>query len=141
MMRPTVIHPGAQSVTTQWAEPHITWDRSALQKVLNGFLFLALILSTQLGAATENEVSTSVRPPDAAIRDKQTLIPVATDAGVKHMSQREYDGYVRSMGHLPVMSKTYIFGQKIPLPKTDKSGHIHLSDPTPAAPPKSAQPH
>jgi hypothetical protein len=128
-------------MTTQWAEPHTTWGRSALEKVLNGFLFLALILSTQPGAATANEVSTSVLPPDAATHHEETLIPIATDAGVKHMSQREYDGYVRSMGHLPVMSKTYIFGQKIPLPKTDKSGHIHLSDPTPAALRKSAQPH
>ena len=133
--------PGVLSSATQEAEPQMRCRRSALEKILNGFLFLALILSTRPGAATADDVSKSARPPDAAVHHEETLIPVATDAGVKHMSQREYDAYVRSMGHLPVMSKTYIFGQKIPLPKTDKSGHIHLSGPTPATPSKSGPPH
>jgi hypothetical protein len=74
------------------------------------------------------------------VHQEQATIPVATETGIAPMNQRDYDEYVKSMGHLPVMSKTYIFGQKIPQPKTDKQGHIHLSDPA-AVPRKSEQPH
>jgi hypothetical protein len=43
------------------------------------------------------------------------------------MAQRDYDNYVAPMGHLPVLSRKYVFGRTIPQPKTDKYGHIHLS--------------
>jgi hypothetical protein len=97
-------------------------------------LLSSFALSIQPGFAIANEASTPARPPTAAIHQEDVLIPVATDAGVIPMTQQQYDTYVRSMGHLPVMSKAYIFGQKIPLPKTDKAGHIHVSEPAPASP-------
>jgi hypothetical protein len=55
-------------------------------------------------------------------------IPVTTVNGVQPMTSKQYDEYTRQMGHLPVMSKSYIFGHTIPMPKTDKNGHINLSD-------------
>ena len=128
-------------MTRQEAEPRIARCRSALA---NGLYALLLLLSfmfcLQQVSAAANKGSAAPPPAKAAIPDEEPPIPVATDAGVVPMSQRAYDEYVQSMGHLPVMSKTYIFGQKIPLPKTDKLGHIHLSDPAPAAPRKSEQP-
>ena len=55
-------------------------------------------------------------------------IPVATVDGVKPMTFEQYHEYTRHMGHLPVMTKSYIFGSTIPMPKTDKDGHIHVRD-------------
>jgi hypothetical protein len=99
-----------------------------------GLLLSSFVLSIQLEFAIANEASTPVRPPNAAIHQEEARIPVATDAGLILMTQQQYEAYVRPMGHLPVMSKAYIFGQKIPLPKTDKSGHVHVSEPAPASP-------
>lgn len=53
------------------------------------------------------------------------------------MSQPDYDTWVKSMGHLPVMSQAYVFGKKIPLPKTDKAGHVHVSARAAAVLPKA----
>jgi hypothetical protein len=92
------------------------------------------ILSIQPAVALAKEASAPAQPPHAAPHQEDARIPVAEDVGVGfvRMTQQEYDEYVKSMGHLPVMSKEYIFGKKIPLPKTDEAGHIHLSDPAPA---------
>ena len=123
------------------AERRIACCRSALANGLYGLLLLLnFALCLQQASAAANRGSAAPPPAQAAIPNEEPPIPVATDAGVVPMTQRAYDEYVKPMGHLPVMSKTYIFGQKIPLPKTDKLGHIHLSDPAPAAPRKSEQP-
>jgi hypothetical protein len=116
------------------AEAQITWRQSARETALKGFL-ISLALFSQPAGAAATEGSASARPPVAVLHDEEP-IPVATDAGVVPMSQRDYEGYVKSMGHLPVMSQVYVFGNKIPLPKTDKAGHIHLSGPAPAVPPR-----
>jgi hypothetical protein len=121
------------------AEPSIARCRSAVASGLYGLLLLSVTLYPQQATDAANKSSAAPPPAKAAIPNEEPPIPVATDAGVIPMTQRDYDEYVKSMGHLPVMSKTYIFGQKIPLPKTDKLGHIHLSDPTPA-PRNSAPP-
>ena len=55
-------------------------------------------------------------------------IPVATTDRNYTLKQQEYEQFTRDMGHLPTMSREYIFGQKIAQPKTDQFGHIHLSD-------------
>lgn len=103
--------------------------RELPEKALRSLLLAGLILSVCPSLAAATDKVTPARPPPAAAHQEEAPIPVATDAGVVPMTQRDYDEYVQSMGHLPVMSKTYIFGQKIPLPKTDKQGHIHLSGP------------
>jgi hypothetical protein len=120
------------------SEPRTTRCRSALAKGLYGLTLLSFALCPPEAVAAANKTNTNP-PPKVATHTEETPIPVATDAGVIPMTQRDYDEYVKSMGHLPVMSRTYVFGQKIPLPKTDKLGHIHLSDPTPP-PRNSAQP-
>jgi len=104
-------------------------------------LLASLILSIRPVLAATNDTGTPARPLHAAVHQEETTIPVATETGIVPKSQRDYDEYVKSMGNLPVMSKTYIFGQKIPQPKTDKLGHIHLSDPAASGPRKGAQPH
>jgi acyl-CoA thioesterase-1 len=62
---------------------------------------------------------------DTAAKDSK--IPVLTANGIVSMTQDQYEQYTRQMGHLPVMSKSYIFGNTIAMPKTDKNGHVHIS--------------
>jgi hypothetical protein len=77
----------------------------------------------------------------------QPLVQVETPEGSMTLNLHEYEIFTRPMGHLPTMSREYIFGRKIPVPKTDQFGHIHLSNfgratgaaaaeppPTPASP-------
>jgi acyl-CoA thioesterase-1 len=54
-------------------------------------------------------------------------IPVLTRNGVIPMTPVEYEQYTNDMGHLPVMPKTYIFGNTIPMPKADKNGRVHVA--------------
>jgi hypothetical protein len=62
-------------------------------------------------------------------------IPVATDKSVEWMGEQEYLDCSRSLGSLPVLSGSYVFGSTIPRPSTDAQGHIHVSDRTqPTAP-------
>ena len=106
-----------------------------------GLILAGIILSTGPGLAATKDAGTPAQPPHPVVYQTETTIPVATETGIVPMSQRDYDEYVKSMGSLPVMSNAYIFGQKIPQPKTDKQGHIHLSEPAASAPRKSEQPH
>jgi hypothetical protein len=46
-------------------------------------------------------------------------IPVATVSGIVSMDDQEYREKTRNFGNLPVLSKSYIFGSSIPMPKTD----------------------
>ena len=78
------------------------------------------------GAACNAEEVVALPTSGAAACSDITLIPVATDAGVKCVTARGYTAYTRDMGHLPIMTKEYIFGRTIPMPKTDKSGHVIL---------------
>jgi hypothetical protein len=55
-------------------------------------------------------------------------IPVATVSGIVSMDDQEYGEKTRDIGHLPALSKSYIFGSSIPMPKTDHQGHIRVSD-------------
>ena len=65
---------------------------------------------------------------DHLIRDQATgKIPVATATGIVSMDDQQYRDKTRNIGNLPVLSKSYIFGSRIPMPKTDHQGHIHLS--------------
>jgi hypothetical protein len=61
----------------------------------------------------------SQRPPDK--------IPVATVNGVELMSHDEYVTYTQHFGNLPTLTKSYIFGHTIPMPRTDANGHIPVS--------------
>ncbi len=85
---------------------------------------LALWPSHSLAAQQAGPAPTAAEPKNQV---QQSLIPVATPTGIIHMSQSEYEAYIKSMRHLPVMSKDYVFGRNIPQPKTDKDGHIHFS--------------
>jgi len=114
--------------------------RASCRSAVNGALILCLSLSVQPTLAPAKEARTPAPPSQTAARQEEALIPVATEGGLIYMTQQAYDEYVKSMGHLPEMSKQYVFGRKIPLPKTDKAGHIHLSDPAPAALHKSDAP-
>ena len=58
----------------------------------------------------------------------QPLVQVETTERSMTLNLHEYEVFTRPMGHLPTMSREYIFGRKIPVPKTDQFGHIHLSD-------------
>jgi acyl-CoA thioesterase-1 len=73
------------------------------------------------------------------IRDQPTgQIPVATATGIVSMDDQEYGDQTRNIGNLPVLSRSYIFGSSIPMPKTDHQGHIRVSDGTgPAASPSA----
>jgi acyl-CoA thioesterase-1 len=55
-------------------------------------------------------------------------IPVATDQGIVWMGEQEYREYARSLGNLPVLSGSYIFGSTVRRPSTDAQGRIHVSD-------------
>jgi hypothetical protein len=70
------------------------------------------------------------QPSTLDIRAQRELggIPVATSRGIIWMNQTEYDRHTTSSGHLPALSSSYIFGRTISMPKTDKHGHIHVSD-------------
>lgn len=68
-------------------------------------------------------------------------IPVAGPAGVAVLSQKQYERDIEQLGHLPSLSKSYVFGHKIPRPKTDKAGHILVSRPASAAPCDAAKEH
>jgi hypothetical protein len=70
----------------------------------------------------------------------EALVPVATNASIVPMKLQEYEKYVQSMGHLPVMSKAYVFGHTIPQPETDKLGHLHPSVSPPVATTDVGQP-
>jgi acyl-CoA thioesterase-1 len=55
-------------------------------------------------------------------------IQVLTDKGIVSMTPAQYEQRTRQVGHLPVMSASYIFGHTVPMPTTDKNGHIHISN-------------
>jgi acyl-CoA thioesterase I len=67
-------------------------------------------------------VSHLIRDPGAG------HIPVATAAGIVWTDDQQYRNLTRDTGNLPILSKSYIFGSAIPMPKTDHQGHIHLSN-------------
>jgi hypothetical protein len=131
-IEPARVTPTFRSQHEVVVRPWLARCRSTLAKWVFGLLNLAICLHQ--GAAVANEGTASARPPKPVAHNEEASIPVATDAGIAPMSQRDYNNYVKPMGHLPVMSKTYVFGHTIPLPKTDKFGHIHLPTATPAAP-------
>ena len=57
---------------------------------------------------------------------EQLKIPVLTKGGIIFKTPGQYEKYTKNMGHLPIMSKSYIFGNTIPTPNTDKNGNIHV---------------
>jgi hypothetical protein len=63
----------------------------------------------------------------AQIPFKERNIPVLTRNGIIPMTSTEYEQYTNHMGHLPVMPKAYIFGNTIPMPKTDKNGRVRVA--------------
>ena len=119
-----------------WMKFRTDRDGLATARTLAGILCLIVILCIQPRSIAGNEVSPSAQSPTPAPPDEQSLIPVATEAGVIRMTQQEYDEHIGSIGHLPVMSRSYIFGHTIPMPNTDELGHIHVSHPLPAAVPR-----
>ena len=75
------------------------------------------------------------------IRDQATgKIPVATATGIVWMDDQQYRNLTRDAGNLPVLSKSYIFGSSIPMPKTDHQGHIRVSARPEASPSADATP-
>src|SRR4051794_6993487 len=82
-----------------------------------------LLLTSNPGIGEETNVG-----PMHQATGAEVLIPVATTDRNYTLKQQEYEQFTRDMGHLPTMSREYIFGQKIAQPKTDQFGHIHLSD-------------
>src|SRR5215470_4607322 len=111
-----------RSVTAR-ATASLICGRVAAARALVGILSLAVIYSVLPRPIAANEPGT-----------EETSIPVATAAGVVCLSQRQYDDRIRAVGHLPLMTRSYVFGHTIPMPKTDKFGYIHLSHPDPVAP-------
>lgn len=109
---------------------HPAWQ----SRILCVVLVLSLALCLQQGAIAAATKKSSAAPPPKLPQTEEAPIPVATDAGIKNMTQRDYEEYVKPMGHLPTMSKAYVFGHTIAQPKTDKLGHIHLSGAAPAEP-------
>jgi len=103
-------------------------------RTILGVLLLCVSLCAQPGLPMAEDGSVVSGQREVAAQVNEALIPVATDAGIRVMAQRDYEVYVRSMGHLPVLSKVYVFGRSIPQPQTDRSGHIHLSAGAAAAP-------
>jgi hypothetical protein len=121
-------------VTMGNVEPGMSRCLPTTGRAIQSVLFLCLSLCDQPCSALAEGGGVVAEHRQIATRDDEALVPVATDAGIRPMLQRDYESYVRSMGHLPVMSKAYVFGRTIPQPKTDKLGHIHLSAGPPAAP-------
>lgn len=80
-------------------------------------------------AVLVDHIAPLIDTADSEISTKRQNIPVLTMKGIVWMTATEYEHHTNSMGHLPVMSRSYIFGNTIPLPQTDKDGHIHLSHP------------
>jgi acyl-CoA thioesterase I len=53
-------------------------------------------------------------------------VPVATSRGIEPMTPAQYAATVRGLGRLPTLSKAYVFGRRIPQPRTDKDGRIRV---------------
>jgi hypothetical protein len=79
-------------------------------------------------SADEKELSPTTTMDQVTTTMNRDHIPVATANGVVFMSERQYECYIWGMGHLPVLSNSYVFGRTIPMPKTDRQGHIPLPD-------------
>jgi hypothetical protein len=101
-----------------------------------GFPFFACLIaagtpSTGPGLCDRSDNSPAADLSRTASSPGKQQIPVATGNGIVLMSPDEYWEYVKPMGHLPILSKSYVFGRTIPMPRTDKFGHI-VSQPQPS---------
>jgi hypothetical protein len=115
----------ARSIPGKRAESGRMGERASATLTLCVLLVLDLVLCLQSASATKG--GSAAPPPKPLLQSEETPIPVATGTGIVPMTQQDYETYIKSMGHLPVMSKAYIFGRTVPQPKTDKNGHIHVS--------------
>jgi hypothetical protein len=124
----------ARRMATADPGPRMSRRRRAFREARYGLLLLGLALCFRPDPAVGEKSGVAAVPSTAAIQNEEASIPVATDTGTSVMTSRDYQSYVKSMGHLPIMSKTYVFGRTIPQPKTDKFGHIRLSGAAPVSP-------
>ena len=84
-----------------------------------------LVLAAEIAPVVARllEADRSGQPPSDP--DK---VPVATSRGVEPMTPAQYAAAAGRLGRLPVLSKAYVFGRKIPQPPTDKDGHVRVLD-------------
>ena len=123
--------PKSEPLPVDRKRPQMPVGHTASFHLLTGFLLASLFLWPSHVSAKKPRLGPPAPP---SVLTEETLIPVATSAGIKRMTQQEYDAFVKPMVYLPDMPKAYVFGHTIPQPKTDKHGYIHLSPPPPAAP-------
>jgi acyl-CoA thioesterase-1 len=84
-----------------------------------------LVLASKIAPVVARLLETGHHGDPASDPDK---IPVATGRGVEPMTPAQYAAAVSSLGSLPVLSKAYVFGRRIPQPRTDANGHIRVQD-------------
>src|ERR1051326_4395043 len=93
-------------------------------------VIVSMAAACAAGARADDQHS---QAPTGSAAAAERLIPVATENGIHPMRDEEYRAYVGRMGHLPNMPQSFVFGRTIARPKTDKKGHIHLTNPQGAA--------
>jgi hypothetical protein len=93
---------------------------------------ISLVAAPPAGAQTETQTSpsSSITREVSPLSDQRD-IRVETPERTIPMDVQEYQKYAKGLGYLPVLSRSYVFGHTIPTPKTDKRGHIHVSEPAP----------
>ena len=103
-------------------------QRSRFRKLSIVLALISLTASIERGAS--GQVGPEPPPAEVAHTGRAMRIPVATPSGTKMMmGWEEYERYTRAMASLPVMSHSYIFGNAVAMPQTDRYGHIRLSPP------------
>lgn len=65
-------------------------------------------------------------------------VPIATSTGIEELPQEQYAERMRTFGHLPTMTREYVFGRKIPYPATDRLGHVRVEASRPELTPAPA---
>jgi hypothetical protein len=82
-----------------------------------------------LDAVAASQSGSREEPKEAKNGSRADLsrIPIAVPSGIVLMNYDQYRRYTKGMKHLPVLSRSYVFGHTIPMPQTDKHGHIRLS--------------
>src|SRR5665213_2969918 len=125
---PVATFTGIQRMTQQEYEIYIQLMKN-LPVMSKAYIFGHTIPQPQTDQSGYIHLSAASPPnsADIAVPQKdETLVPVATSAGILPMKLQEYEMHVRSMGYLP-MSKAHVLGHTILQSKTDKLGHIHPS--------------
>src|SRR4051794_27673712 len=107
------------------------WSSKAKPRILHIILALVSIATSGLEsgamAASRSDLCQAPQQTQNGFGSDMMRIPVATASGIILMNHKEYQAYTKGMKHLPVLSRSYVFGHTIPFPQTDQHGHIRLS--------------